>query len=250
MLTRITSNLRSLASRSIWTKPHSINFIGGLVSFTFDDVPESALREGSRVLEDHGVRGTFYACFGLAGTHGESGRLFEPEDLRSTHLRGHELACHTYTHLDCTRASDDEILRDLAKNAAGFSALIEGYVPRNFAYPFGNVSLRIKRLLAPKFWSCRGIRSGINRGSVDLDELRANSIYSTCFDDDAMRRLIDLNCAAGGWLIFWTHDVAASPSPNGCSSSQLASVVAYASERSTVLPVSAAIKALSAHRDW
>ncbi|MCB8835211.1 polysaccharide deacetylase family protein, partial [Escherichia coli] len=38
-----------------------------VVSFTFDDVPDTALTNGARILEDHGVRGTFYIAGSLEG---------------------------------------------------------------------------------------------------------------------------------------------------------------------------------------
>jgi peptidoglycan/xylan/chitin deacetylase (PgdA/CDA1 family) len=38
-----------------------------IVSFTFDDVPVSALANGATILEKHGVRGTFYVAGGIAG---------------------------------------------------------------------------------------------------------------------------------------------------------------------------------------
>jgi hypothetical protein len=38
-------------------------------------------------------------------------------------------------------------------------------------------------------------------------------------------------------LVFFTHDVTGAPSPFGCNPGQLEAVVAYAAERSTILPV-------------
>jgi len=41
---------------------------GPIVSFTFDDFPQSALEVGGRILESEGISGAFYAAFGLVNT--------------------------------------------------------------------------------------------------------------------------------------------------------------------------------------
>ena len=38
-----------------------------MVSFTFDDLPKSAVTTGAGMLEAHGARGTFYVSGGLVG---------------------------------------------------------------------------------------------------------------------------------------------------------------------------------------
>jgi hypothetical protein len=62
-------------------------------------------------------------------------------------------------------------------------------------------------------------------------------LYAEYFDVADMRRLIDRACSLDGWLIFFTHDVTGTPSPFGCKPGQLEAVVAYATERATILPV-------------
>jgi peptidoglycan/xylan/chitin deacetylase (PgdA/CDA1 family) len=39
-----------------------------MISFTFDDFPRSALHVAGRILEDHGIAGTYYVSLGLMGT--------------------------------------------------------------------------------------------------------------------------------------------------------------------------------------
>jgi hypothetical protein len=129
------------------------------------------------------------------------------------------------------------ILAEVRNNAAALASLIEGFVPTNFAYPYGCVSIMAKRVLRFRFSSCRGVDRGINYGTVDLADLLAVPLYAADFDGADMRRLIDRACSLAGWLIFFTHDVTGAPSPFGCKPEQLESVLAYAAERSTILPV-------------
>jgi peptidoglycan/xylan/chitin deacetylase (PgdA/CDA1 family) len=218
------------------TRPAKVKWPGGVVSFTFDDFPRSAWVSGGAILEKFDKRGTYYAAMGLAATENQLGPMFDADDLRTAHARGHEIACHTYSHRDCCRAAPDEIAAEIERNAAALAEFIDA-PPINLAYPFGGVSLTAKTALAGRFASCRGTGRGLNQGAVDLADLRATSIYGRDFDRDTLCQLIDDAQAAGGWVIFYTHDVADEPSPFGCTPAQFQSIVAYAAENVPVLPV-------------
>ena len=44
---------------------------------------------------------------------------------------------------------------------------------RNFAYPYGDLSVRTKRYLETRFDSCRSCHAGINTTVADLGALKA-----------------------------------------------------------------------------
>ena len=219
------------------TRPAKVDWPGGVVSFTFDDFPRSAWTNGGPILEDYGRRGTYYAAMGLAGTASNLGPMFEIDDLRAAHARGHEIACHTYHHRDCARTAPAEIAAEIDANAAALSQALDGAAMSNFAYPFGGVSLTAKHALSARFASCRGTGRGLNQGTVDLADLFSTSLYSRDFGRDRLCQLIDDAQAGSGWLILYTHDVADEPSPFGCTPAQFQSIVAYAAENAPVLPV-------------
>src|SRR4051812_13243986 len=208
----IASHLARRVGRLRRVRPVDVAYPGGAVSFSFDDFPKSALATGGAILEKYGLRGTYYAAVGLAGSDGNVGPIAELGEMREAHERGHELACHTYSHLDCSRASAPEILSELRRNADAMTALTDGFVATNFAYPFGRYLGASKRLVAPRFDSCRGTSDGINYRGSDLADLRGTRVYSPVFIESAMRGLIDRTCKLGGWLIFYTHDVSETPS--------------------------------------
>jgi peptidoglycan/xylan/chitin deacetylase (PgdA/CDA1 family) len=241
----IASHVARRLGRFVTARPGRVACPGGAVSFTFDDFPKTAIETGGAILEKHGVRGTYYVAFGMSGSDHNQGPIADLAQIRETHQRGHELACHTFSHLDCSRASATAIIDDLRRNADGFSELL-GFAPSNFAYPYGRYLLPTKRLVGPRFASCRGTAGGSNRGAVDLAALRGTSIYAPQYDEQALRRLIDRNREIGGWLIFYTHDVADAPSPYGCTPRQLEAIVAHAVERATVLPVREVLAGLAA----
>ncbi|HEU0217094.1 MAG TPA: polysaccharide deacetylase family protein [Stellaceae bacterium] len=219
------------------TRPGKIDWPGGVVSFTFDDFPRSAWVNGGAVLEKYGRRGTYYAALSLAGGANHLGPMFEFDDLREAHARGHEIACHTFSHRDCAHVPAVEIAAEIDRNAAALSAALDGARIENFAYPFGGVSQSAKAALAKRFVSCRGTGRGLNRRTVDLADLFSTSLYSQNFDRARLCQLIEDAQAENAWLIFYTHDVADEPSPFGCTPAHFQSIVAYAAENLPVLPV-------------
>src|ERR1700726_2368022 len=56
-----------------------------LVSFSFDDIPDSAFIHGARVLEERGARGTFYIAGGLCGRTEADRRLISASDCVELH---------------------------------------------------------------------------------------------------------------------------------------------------------------------
>ena len=69
-----------------------------MVSFTFDDVPESAASIGAPMLEEYGGRATFYHSGGLVGQWSGYRNGIAPDDIVALHRSGHKIACHTFSH--------------------------------------------------------------------------------------------------------------------------------------------------------
>jgi len=170
--------------------------------------------------------------------------MFDRADVDTAHRGGHEIACHTFHHLDCGRNQTKALLADIDVNAAAISGLTNGYTPTNFAFPFGGISLSAKSALSRRFESCRGIGAGVNAGTADFADLRANRVRE-CAADESYRGLVDEARAGDGWLIFYTHDVVGSPSLYGCTPEQLDEVVAYAAANCPVLTVRDVIAGLA-----
>lgn len=232
----LKTRLARKLGQMLQTRPRQVRWPGGVVSFTFDDFPKSALAVGGAVLEAHGLRGTYYTSAGVAETKSDLGPMFDADDVAAAHRSGHEIACHTFAHLDCRRSNLGLLLADIDENATALSDLTGGCRPVSFAFPFGSVSFSSKTALSHRFSSCRGVGHGINAGSVDFADLRANPVG--IWEDEAIvSRLIDDACGADGWLIFYTHDIVDSPSPYGCTPAQLEATVAAAAARCAVLPV-------------
>ena len=195
--------------RKLWydtTAARRRSFRERIVSFTFDDFPESAYSEGGAILERLGWRGTYYTCGGVLGrTLGNL--MVASRSVVEACAEHHEIACHSFGHLNCTTTPWAAVREDLDLNRTALPFLSD-----HFAYPFGASDFRSRARIGRLFRSCRGTEAGVNR-VADLNDLRANAIYEHR-GTDALFRMIDEN---DGWLIFYTHDVRQNPSEFGCT---------------------------------
>src|ERR1044071_1811046 len=100
MLQTLLSGLSRKAARHYCSKPFRMQNRAPLVSFTFDDVPDSAYVNGAKILDEHGIRGTFYVAAGICGTPDPHGRVIERDQCAPRHEQGHETPCHTFSHIN------------------------------------------------------------------------------------------------------------------------------------------------------
>ena len=196
-----------------------------LISFSFDDFPRTALSVGGSILQDAGVRGTYYAAPGLIDSQNELGPQFRREDLIELLQAGHELASHTYSHVSARTSGLADYVDEVERGYQALTETLGLIASRQFAYPYGEVTLRVKRAVGPKMQSCRGIWAGLNGPNVDLNLLRANSLYGGTDQFSSIQALIDENSRKMSWLIFYTHDVRPNPSPYGCTPALLEQAV-------------------------
>ena len=197
---------------------------GPLCSFTFDDVPRSALLAAGKMLEDVSAAGTYYVAGSIAREPDEK-QMVRLEDLQSLLARGHELGCHTYSHRSVVGRSWQDLEEDVALNARTLLEASGGHSLTSFSYPLGEVSFRAKRLCAARFAAARGVRPGLNHRIIDLSELRAISIYHHGFSLARLQQLVETCKRESAWLIFYTHDVCANPSRWGCTEEEFAAVL-------------------------
>jgi len=186
-----------------------------MVSFSFDDVPVSAIETAGAMLEAQGARGTYFICAALAGQDSRMGRYATREEMLAAQARGHEIACHTFGHLDCGAADAPAIERDIAHND---EALTGWGVPptTTFAYPYGDVSHAAKQVVGGRFSLARALHHGLIETGADLNQAPAVGIEGPDGEQVALRWL-ERAKARNAWLILYTHDVREAPSPVGCT---------------------------------
>jgi peptidoglycan/xylan/chitin deacetylase (PgdA/CDA1 family) len=213
LITRIKRRL----ARHVPTKLVPMRNSVPLVSFTFDDVPESAYVNGAAVLDEYGMRGTFYIASGTCGSTDTYWRVIGRDQVRDLHERGHEIGCHTFSH----RAVDDldahELNEECRRNLENLRDLCPDIQLSSFCYPFGCVSLPRKIQLQNRFDTCRSIFEGVNSGVIDLALLRVIELYDRTLTRDKLNHVLRRARQTTGWIIFYAHDVSERPTHMGCS---------------------------------
>ena len=119
-------------------------------ALTFDDGWLDALTTVAPLLDELGVRATFYVNPGRWGAQhpdvdGEPGRLLDAEQALELHGRGMELGSHSRDHAVLTGLDDRALADDLAESKAELEALT-GEPCTTLAYPFGIYDDRVARL--------------------------------------------------------------------------------------------------------
>jgi len=187
------------------------------VSLTFDDARPSQL-DGVRILDDHGLRATFYVL--------PSGVTAASDRWRSVARSGHEIGNHSGTHpcsgnfdFAATNALEDKTMQDIAHDVDAASGTIHealGVQPRTFAYPCGQSFIgrgQHRRsyvpIIAERFVAGRGYGSEVGNlpDRCDLAHLDAYTIDG--LDVGELRTLVAAGMTRGEWVIMAAHDVGA-----------------------------------------
>ena len=122
-----------------------------MVSFTFDDLPKSAVTNGADLLEAHGARGTFYVSGGLVGVGTPYWTAGDAGDVLSLYRRGHEIGCHTFSHHRACDLNVASLANEIMRNRGYFRALDASIETQTFAYPYGYGSFGRKHQLKDQF---------------------------------------------------------------------------------------------------
>ncbi|MFQ6130699.1 MAG: polysaccharide deacetylase family protein [Armatimonadota bacterium] len=123
---------------------------GRRAALTFDDGPNPSLTPAILdQLDQYGAKATFFVI-------GKQAELY-PELVREIHRRGHELACHSYSHSDMTELNALEVERELVKTRA-LVREASGAVVTLFRPPGGHYDAGVGRAAAAMgydtvFWS-------------------------------------------------------------------------------------------------
>src|ERR1039457_6610872 len=218
--------VRKKGANVFFRKRKSLNpDVGPVISFTFDDFPISAASEGANILEKYGARATFYASMSNLDKPG----FFRTCDLEELFCKGHEIGCHTFSHIDCWKENPLRLLEDVKMNQLALQAVIPQSRFTTFAYPYAHVPIIGKLIVGAKFNAARGGKGGINCEYVDANSLLAHTLFYN-LNQKNLVELISNVASCKGWLIFIIHDVGEEPSTYGCTPAQLEMAVRLATQ--------------------
>ena len=236
---KIIWKYRRIASKYLFRRIFNINLPCAIISFSFDDAPETAFTNGGEILKKYDAVATYYMSLGKLGIESPSGPIATYEVLINAIKEGHELGCHTFDHRHSWETKTENFVESVVKNRETLSSLIPNSQFQSLAYPICDPKPATKLKMSKLFECCRGGDQGFNIGPTDLNLLNAFFLDSRIGDPiDKIKVLIDQNTKEKGWLIFATHDVDDRPSKYGCSKNFLEKTVCHSVQSgSLLLPV-------------
>jgi len=222
----LKGKLRRRVVRLQERRPARVALDRPMVSFSFDDAPATAIQTAGAMLEARGARGAYFICAGLAGRDSRMGRYATRDEVIAASARGHEIGCHTFSHLDCGVSDGLAIAEDIVRNDQALGNW--GLKPTTtFAYPYGDVSHAGKKIAGQRFALARALHHGLIETGADLNQAPAVGIEGPDGFATAlrwMRRAVERKA----WLILYSHDVRPDPSPVGCAPDDFARLLDFA----------------------
>ena len=236
VIMRVVSKYRRTLTKHLYCRMVSLKANVPIISFSFDDAPRTAIKEGGAILKSYGATATFYVCLGLLDTESPSGIIASKDDLIHAMAEGHELGCHTYDHKHSWETNPDLFVQSVLRNRKALSQNFSEMAFTTLAYPICGPRPATKRKIGKLFQCCRGGGQTFNIGTTDLNLLKAFFLDIRLGDTiETIRQLIDKNAESQGWLIFATHDIDDNPSCYGCSKKFFEKVVTYAAQSGALL---------------
>jgi len=221
-------------------RPMSILTDRPVISFSFDDCPQSVILNALPPMEKRGWRSTIYAAMGLCETTNHLGLHMSEAEIKAVYQSGHEIGNHTFSHLDANAVSTEAFLKDIGQTTEKFTAL---GLPkaRSFAYPYGEVTTAIKKTLSSQYELLRGIDDIGTRTQIDLNQAASQRLYS----GESFKKCLNLISSleqTPRWVTFFTHDVRENPSQFGCTPAEFEQVLdAAQAVNAQVLPIAEAL---------
>ena len=196
-----------------------------IASITFDDFPRSSWRVGGTILARYNASATFYVSGALCGQRVSGVDYYDADDLTAVYAAGHEIGSHTFAHHDVRMVADADLVADVSKNERFIQEHLGDCVPETFAYPFCETSLRAKILFSRHFACCRGGEPGVNRGLLDLGQLKVLQLDNRTWQIHLLEQVVAFAAKQPCWMIFLAHDISESPTPFGITPSMLHDVL-------------------------
>jgi peptidoglycan/xylan/chitin deacetylase (PgdA/CDA1 family) len=224
---------------TVATAPTAHSATTTVVSLTFDDGYADQMSAVS-ILNEHGIKGTFYIISGSIGT---SDYLTEA-DLQSMAGSGHEIGGHTVTHPDLTTLPVDEARREICTSRASLSSW--GHRITSFAYPYSAYNAEVEQLVGQCGYNsartlgdiasahgCTGCPTAGTIPPADPYNIRAPDDHDNTWTLSDMQDVVTTAERTGGWLPFTFHRIC----DNNCdrlsiSTSMLDSFVSWLGTRS------------------
>jgi len=215
-----TTGVRDYSLKDV-TKPGPLRWGQPMVSITFDDGWQSVYDRALPLLNKHDFRSTHY----VNASSIETPNFMTAAELQQMHEAGHEIAAHSYEHLDLTSIGADRLDEQLRKSEEALAAA--GFDTNDLAPPYGRSDPQVDWYASKYFDIVRGTEDGINtRQNLEPRDLKVFYVTDETAPGDLAEALAETS-RVNGWLILVYHQIA-TPESTGTQENTIAA------DRSTI----------------
>lgn len=184
------------------TKPGPVRWAQPRVSITFDEGWQSVYDRALPLLNKHNFRSTQYVNVSTI----ETPNFMTAAQIQQMHQGGHEIAAHSYEHVDLTSIGADRLEAQMRKGKEELAAA--GLNTDNLAPPFGRSDPQVDWYASKYFDIMRGTDEGINtRQNLEPHDLKVFYVTNETTPDNLARTLAQTS-RVNGWLILVYHQIA------------------------------------------
>lgn len=201
----IVSFIKRPADLSTPLKP----FAEPILTITFDDGWESAYSVGLPIMQQNGIRSTQYI---LAGEFNNMAYL-SPKQVKSFQQYNHEIAAHSFSHMNLTAASPKDLQREVVESKQVLEKRF-GMI-KEFASPLGAQNEETLKLIAQNYRSQRNTAADpATLGDEDVNTAQNFNQYniiaytvrrSTTPED--IQRLVNYAVQRKAWVVLTYHQL-------------------------------------------
>ncbi|MET1087435.1 MAG: polysaccharide deacetylase family protein [Arthrobacter sp.] len=196
-----TTGVRGFSLTDV-TKPGPLRWDRPMVSITFDDGWQSVHDRALPLLNKYGFRSTQYVNASSIETPG----FMTAEEVQQLHAAGHEIAAHSYEHVDLTSISPDRLDEELRKCKEALADA--GLDTADLAFPFGRSDPQVDWYASKYFDTMRGTDEGINtRQNLKPHDLLVFYVTDETKPENLAEALAETS-RVNGWLILVYHQIA------------------------------------------
>jgi peptidoglycan/xylan/chitin deacetylase (PgdA/CDA1 family) len=208
--------------------PPSGGFSEGMVTLSFDDAWTSQYVAVLPILENAGLKGTFYVL--TQPVQNGWSTYMTPSQVVDIANKGHEIQGHTVSHRDLTTLSQATIDNEI-KNSKAYLQTLTGKTITSLAYPYGSSNAKVvDSAKVAGYTSGRTadptIPYGFNTQSVSRFSINSFSPTKTTTLAD-VKAAIDRAKAEKLWFVFSIHQVRVNGDQYDISPALFADIVSY-----------------------
>ncbi len=214
-----SSSSTSSSSSSSSNASSSNVFDKGYVTLNFDDGWTSHHRNVMPILNNAGIKGTFFVVSDEAQMaedqdYNQVGHYLTINKLKELQAAGHEVTAHSKTHASLIGLSENQMKAEIGGSRTAL--LNNGFTPVDtFAYPFGDKNAAVMQVVKDSgFVGARGVNGGYNTKVTNKYDLEVQNVLDATTAAQ-MKAWIDHAVQTKTWLNIVFHEVDAAANAPG-----------------------------------